>query len=157
MSLRDSYSTRKLFILEKNLRMLRILLCSLPFGYGAGRDQPIPAGIWEKPEIPSRNTHAVKTNGPVRAGNPHIPKNLCRAGITITEHATVAKMAIMNDCGVSGTKLVRAIITSTWLNPCKPNLISAVGNFVRIAKAAPIAEPMRAINPAKNRGENSFH
>lgn len=134
-----------------------MLLCSLPFGYGAGRDQPIPAGIWEKPEIPSRNTHAVKTNGPVRAGNPHIPKNLCRAGITITEHATVAKMAIMNDCGVSGTKLVRAIITSTWLNPCNPNLISAVGNFVRIAKAAPIADPIRAINPAKNRGENSFH
>lgn len=132
-------------------------ICASFLSYGAGLDQPIPAGICEKPEIPSRNTHAVNTKGPVRAGSPHIPKNLCRAGITITEHATVARSAIMNDCGVKGRKLVRAIITSTWLNPCRPSLISAVGNFVRIAKAAPTAEPMRAINPAKNRGENSFH
>lgn len=78
-----------------------------------GLDQPIPAGICEKPEIPNRNTHAVNTKGPVRAGSPHIPKNLCKAGITITEQATVANNAIINDCGVKGMKLVKAIITRT--------------------------------------------
>jgi len=54
---------------------------------------PIPAGIFWKPETPNMNTHAVNTKGPVRAGKPHIPKNLCRAGITITEHAIVANTA----------------------------------------------------------------
>ena len=66
-----------------------------------------------KPDIPNKNTHAVNTKGPVSAGKPHIPKNLCKAGITTTEHATVANTAIKNDCTVRGTKLVSAIITST--------------------------------------------
>lgn len=78
-----------------------------------GRDQPIPAGIFSNPEIPKRAIHAVKTNGPVKAGRPHIPKNRCNAGITNSEHATVINTAIKNDCIVRGIKLVSAIITRT--------------------------------------------
>ncbi len=84
------------------------------FAYGLA--QPIPAGIFSKPDVASSITHAVNTNGPVSAGSPHCPKNLCRAGIT-KQQPIVPKIAIMNDCGVSGRKLVRAIITSTWLKP----------------------------------------
>ena len=72
----------------------------------------MPAGMCWKPDVASRNTHAVNTNGPVRAGSPHIPKNLCSAGIR-NEQPIVAKTAIAKDAGVRGTKLVRAIITST--------------------------------------------
>src|SRR5918995_3271743 len=54
-------------------------------------------------------------------------------------------------------KLVRAIITSTWLKPCSPSLISAVGNLVSIAIATPMPEPKSAIKPAKKSGEFSSH
>jgi hypothetical protein len=59
-----------------------------------GLAHPIPAGIFVNPEIPSKNIHAVKTNGPVNAGKPHVPKIRCRAGIT-KQHETVAKTAII--------------------------------------------------------------
>ncbi len=101
-----------------------------------------------KPEVASRKIQAVNTNGPVRAGSPHCPKNRWRAGIR-NEQPMVANTAIMNDCGVRGTKLVSAIITSTWLKPCSPILISAVGSFVSMAIAAPIPDPNSAIKPAK--------
>ena len=74
--------------------------------------QPIPASIFENPDIASKNIHAVNTNGPVSAGNPHIPKNRCRAGIT-KQQDIVAKTAIRNDPAVKGMKLVNAIITKT--------------------------------------------
>ena len=122
-----------------------------------GRDHPIPAGMFSKPAIPNINTHAVNTKGPVRAGSPHVPKNLCSAGITITEHATVASTAMKKEFTVRGTKLVRAIMTRTWLKPCRPNLISPVGNFVSIARVTPMPDPSRAIRPAKNSGEYGSH
>jgi hypothetical protein len=122
-----------------------------------GLDQPIPAGILWNPYIAINHTHAVNTKGPVSAGKPHCPKKRCNAGITTTEQVTVAKTAIKNDCQVNGTKLVNAIITSTWLNPCKPILVSCVGNFISIDKAAPIADPIKAIIPPKYKGESSFH
>ena len=125
--------------------------------YPSGLDHPIPAGILENPKIAISHTHAVNTNGPVSAGNPHCPKNRWSAGITITEQATVARTAIKNDCQVRGRKLVNAIITSTWLNPCKPILVSCVGNFISMDKAAPIADPIKAMSPAKYNGEYSFH
>lgn len=43
--------------------------------YPSGLDHPIPAGILENPKIAINHTHAVNTNGPVSAGNPHCPKN----------------------------------------------------------------------------------
>jgi hypothetical protein len=82
-----------------------------------GLDQPIPAGICINPAVAIIQTQAVNTKGPVNAGSPHVPKNLCRAGITTTEHVTVASMAIKKVAGVSGRKEVSAIITKTWLNP----------------------------------------
>ena len=100
------------FILYLIKKEYRNKISSFLFPYGA-RDHPIPAGMFVKPDTPNKNIHAVNTKGPVRAGKPHIPKNLCRAGITITLHATVANTASKNDWGVSGTKLVRAIMTST--------------------------------------------
>jgi hypothetical protein len=69
--------------------------------------------MFSKPEIPNSHTHAVNTKGPVSAGSPHIPKNLCSAGITTIEHATVANTAIKKELTVKGTNEVRAIITST--------------------------------------------
>ena len=54
-------------------------------------------------------------------------------------------------------KLVNAIMTRTWLKPCKPILVSSIGNFISIDKAVPIADPINAIRPAKNNGECSFH
>src|ERR687898_1367450 len=72
-------------------------------GLAYGLAQPIPAGIFPKPAVASRNTQAVNTNGPVRAGSPHCPKNHCRAGIR-NEQPIVAKTAIINDWGVRGTK-----------------------------------------------------
>src|SRR5215203_1141027 len=125
--------------------------------YPGGLDQPIPAGIFANPYIAINHTHAVNTKGPVSAGKPHCPKKRCKAGITTTEQATVASTAIKNDCQVNGTKLVNAIITSTWLNPCKPIRVSIVGSFINIDKAAPIADPINAITPAKYNGEYSFH
>jgi hypothetical protein len=59
-----------------------------------GLDHPIPAGIFVNPEIPSRNIHVVNTNGPVNAGNPHVPKNRWNAGITKL-HERVARTAII--------------------------------------------------------------
>jgi hypothetical protein len=69
--------------------------------------------MFSNPEVPNKNVHAVNTKGPVRAGSPHIPKKRWSAGITITEHATVANTAIKNELIVSGTKLVSAIMTKT--------------------------------------------
>jgi hypothetical protein len=60
-----------------------------------GLDHPIPAGIFVKPEIPSKNIHVVNTNGPVNAGNPHVPKIRCSAGITKL-HDITANNAIRN-------------------------------------------------------------
>jgi hypothetical protein len=73
--------------------------------------------MFSNPDIPNSATHAVNTNGPVNAGRPHIPKNRCNAGITKSEQATVMKTAIRKDCTVNGRKLVKAIMTRTWLNP----------------------------------------
>jgi hypothetical protein len=87
------------------------------FHYPGGLDQPIPAGICIKPAVAIIHTQAVNTKGPVNAGSPHVPKNLCKAGITTTEHVTVASMAIKKVWGVSGRNEVSAIITKTWLNP----------------------------------------
>jgi hypothetical protein len=100
--------------IQKKWRSVQAPHNHLPFH---GLDQPIPAGMFSNPEIPNNAIHAVNTNGPVNAGRPHIPKNLCNAGITNREQATVIKTAIRKDCTVKGKKAVRAIITKTWLNP----------------------------------------
>jgi hypothetical protein len=113
--------------------------------------------MFSNPEIPNMNVNAVNTKGPVRAGSPHVPKKRWSAGITITEQATVAKTAIKNELIVRGTKLVSAIMTKTWLNPCNPSLISAVGSFVSIPSATPIPDPRSAIKPARYRGEKGSH
>ena len=69
--------------------------------------------------------------------------------MTTTEQATVARTAIRNVCHVSGTKLVSAIMTNTWLKPCSPILVSTVGSLIRIDNAAPIPDPMSAITPPR--------
>ena len=78
-----------------------------------GLDQPIPAGIFISPAVAIIQTQAVNTKGPVSAGSPHVPKNLCNAGITTTEQVTVANTAMKNVAGVNGRNEVSAIITRT--------------------------------------------
>ena len=73
----------------------------------------MPAGICMNPAVAIIQTQAVNTNGPVSAGNPHVPKNLCSAGMTTTEHVTVANIAMKKVTGVKGRNEVSAIITRT--------------------------------------------
>ena len=75
------------------LVQIKTTMAVLPY---AGLDHPIPAGICKKPDVASKKTQAVNTNGPVSAGKPHCPKNFCRAGMR-NEQPTVAKIAIIND------------------------------------------------------------
>ena len=48
------------------------------------------------PAVAIIQTQAVNTKGPVSAGSPNVPKNLCNAGITTTEQVTVANIAMKN-------------------------------------------------------------
>ena len=74
----------------------------------------------------------------------------------------VANIAIMKDCEVRRTKLVKAFITSICFESIQPFFTSSVGNIVRIPIAVSILsyhipEPSKAMKLAKYKWDNGFH